>query len=118
MSQNFDIVPHSLSHINHIVCISQILRVIGSLASGVVAYVSQDWRIIWWYGSVLNALIVPMWLFLNESPRWLLSKGQYDRAERSINFSAGLNGTNVRTGNSIGFIIAPKIIKKLPKSTV
>ena len=65
---------------------------------------------IWWYGSVLNALIVPMWLFLNESPRWLLSKGQYDRAEQSINFSAGLNGTNVRTGNSIGFEIAPKII--------
>ena len=73
----------------------QILRVIGSLASGVVAYVSQDWRIIWWYGSVLNALIVPMWLFLNESPRWLLSKGYYDRAERSIHFSAGLNGTKI-----------------------
>ena len=71
---------------------SQILRVVGSLASGVVAYVSQDWRIIWWYGSVLNALIVPMWLFLNESPRWLLSKGQYERAGRSMQFSAGLNG--------------------------
>ena len=71
---------------------SQILRVVGSLASGVVAYVSQDWRIIWWYGSVLNALVVPMWLFLNESPRWLLSKGRYERAGRSMQFSAGLNG--------------------------
>ena len=73
----------------------QILRVCGSIASGVVAYISQSWRIIWWYGAVLNALIVPMWVFLNESPRWLLSKGYYDKAMHSINFSAGLNGTKL-----------------------
>ena len=73
----------------------QIPRVIGSLASGVVAYISQSWRVIWWYGAVLNTFIIPMWLFLNESPRWLLHKGYYDKAEYSINFSAVLNGTEV-----------------------
>ena len=36
-----------------------------------------------------------MWVFLNESPRWLLSKGYYDKAVYSINFSAGLNGTKL-----------------------
>ncbi len=65
------------------------------MTSGLVAYASQSWRIIWWYGAVLNATICPMWIFLNESPRWLLSKGKYAKAERSMEFAAKLNKTEL-----------------------
>ena len=71
------------------------MRVAGSLLSGVVAYVGQSWRVIWWYGALLNAFIIPIWLYLSESPRWLLAKGKYNEAKKSISYAANLNNAIV-----------------------
>lgn len=64
----------------------ELLFSIGLMASGFIGYLLvplYGWRIMFIIGAIPALLIVPLSLFLPESPRWLVTKNRFDQA-RSI----------------------------------
>lgn len=49
-----------------------------------LAYHVRDWRFLQLATGLSALMMVPSWFFLQESPRWLLTKGRIDRAEKSL----------------------------------
>ncbi|TRY77120.1 hypothetical protein TCAL_05676, partial [Tigriopus californicus] len=83
----------------HLTPVIEIFQIAGSCLHGVVAYSSQNWRLIWWYAAFMNALILPIWMILHESPRWLLSRGWYDEFQRVMKVAAKCNGVQLYPGS-------------------
>lgn len=77
----------------------EVFRIAGSCLYGLVAYTSQNWRVLWWYGAFMNAFLLPIWVILHESPRWLLSRGHYDEFQRVMTVAAKCNGVQLNPGS-------------------
>ncbi|KAF5900749.1 solute carrier family 22 member 4, partial [Clarias magur] len=65
------------------------------------AYFLRSWRILLLSLSLPALLYIPLWWFIPESPRWLLSKGRVQEAEDMLRAAARKNG-----------ITAPEVIFK------
>jgi MFS family permease len=77
------------------------LYIFGELISVLISYYIREWEIInWILMSCSVMMIFLIQLFLPESPRWLVSSGQYDRAYKSIVHISRYNGKKFNAVNN------------------
>ncbi|XP_067674871.1 organic cation transporter protein-like [Haliotis asinina] len=68
---------------------------LGLFILGTAAYFLRDWKYLQLAVSAPSALMLIMWWFIPESPRWLLSRGRDAEAERIIRKAAEVNGVDL-----------------------
>ncbi|XP_066942600.1 organic cation transporter protein-like [Macrobrachium rosenbergii] len=67
----------------------------GTMAWGGIAYFIREWRTLQLVASFPNLLILPALYFIDESPRWLITKGQHDKAVRVLRKAARWNNSEL-----------------------
>lgn len=67
------------------------------LAAG-IAYITRDWRLMQFSITVPGAMLLFVWYWLPESPRWLLAKGRVEELKKVIDRAAKTNGFRLSDG--------------------
>ncbi|XP_078267186.1 organic cation/carnitine transporter 2-like [Rhinoraja longicauda] len=70
---------------------------VGYMMLPFVAYFIRGWKMLMLTLTLISLLYIPLWWFIPESPRWLLSKGRVKEAESIIRLMAKKNGITAPT---------------------
>lgn len=65
----------------------ELLFLVGLVAAGAIGYAfvpNWGWQAMFIIGLVPVALVIPLRFFMPESPRWLIAKGRFDKAEAVV----------------------------------
>ncbi|XP_053695418.1 organic cation transporter protein-like [Sabethes cyaneus] len=57
-----------------------------------IAFYTREWRLMQFIITTPGAVLLPIWYWLPESPRWLLAKGRIEELKRLIDTAAKMNG--------------------------
>ncbi|XP_075852129.1 solute carrier family 22 member 4 [Microcebus murinus] len=68
---------------------------VGYMLLPLFAYFIQDWRMLLLALTVPGLLCVPLWWFIPESPRWLISQKRFKEAEDIIQKAAKMNNIEI-----------------------
>ncbi|XP_033104809.1 organic cation transporter protein-like [Anneissia japonica] len=63
----------------------------GHLLLAGIGYAIRDWRLLQFFVSFPAILILIVWPWIPESPRWLMSKGRYSSAQQTMRRAAKMN---------------------------
>lgn len=75
-----------------------------------LAYLIRDWRVLQLVGSAPTFLFLLLMLVVQESARWLITKGRYSEAETIIRNAAKVNKTTDK--------LPPNFMEQLEKTAV
>ncbi|KAM9254310.1 solute carrier family 22 member 4 isoform 3-T3 [Dugong dugon] len=89
---------------------------IGYMLLPLFAYFIRDWRMLLLALTVPGVLCVPLWWFIPESPRWLISQGRFKEAEDIIKKAAKMN--SITTPEVIFDSMEPQELKPLKQQKV
>ncbi|ROT62008.1 Organic cation transporter protein, partial [Penaeus vannamei] len=86
---------------------------LGTIAWGIWAHLLRDWKWLQLAVSLPGLILLPVLWFLDESPRWLVIRGQFDRAQKILEKAAHWNDVQLPPAGQL-----ERLMRNIQKETI